>query len=161
MLHISPDKSSTFLVYFNSLLRTPGGGAGSTGRTRIDCLDGNAVRTLTAVSSVPSRGAQMFVFSSVQPRLDITQAAGQAIPIGTGSIVDILLPKGTTNAQAVVVQATNFTNDLPITVTVIPSDRASTTYQGIISMTNTPPTVTVPVTLAVDSTNRIMVWANY
>ena len=103
----------------------------------------------------------MFVFPAVQPRLDITQAAGQSIPIGTGNIVDIFLPKGTTNAQAVVVQATNFTNDLPITVTVIPSDRASTTYQGIISMTNTPPTVTVPVTLAVDSTNRIMVWANY
>jgi hypothetical protein len=103
----------------------------------------------------------MYVFPSVQPHLDITQAAGQSIPIGTGNAVDVLLPKGATNAQSVVVQATSFTNDVPVTVAVIPTDRASITYTALISLTNNPPSVSVPVTLAVDSTNHIMVWANY
>lgn len=147
-------------------LSVPGTGGGfyctssGSGRTRIDCIDGYAVRTLHA-NGPSSRGAQMFVFPALQPRLDIIQAAGQAIPIGAGSLVSVLLPQGATNAQTVVVQATNFTNDLPITVAVIPTDRPSTTYPALISLTNNPPTVTVPVNLAVDATNRIMVWANY
>ncbi len=134
--------------------------AGS-GRTRIDCLDGYAVRSLHANNTVSSRGAQMFVFPAVQPHLDIIQAAGQLIPIGSPNGVTVVLPKGATNAQTVVVRATNFTNDLPITVAVIPNDRPSTTYQALISLTNNPPIVSVPVSLAVDSTNRIMVWTTY
>jgi len=131
------------------------------GRSRIDCLDAYAAKTLHANSSVSSRGAQMFVFPPGQPHLDIIQAAGQSIPLGSPNGVSVVLPKGATNAQTVVVRATNFTNDLSVTVAVIPNDRASTTYQALLSITNNPPTVTVPVTLAVDSTNRIMVWTTY
>ena len=128
---------------------------------RVDCVDPYSLKTLNVSGAVWSRGAQMYVFRSPQPRLDIIQAAGQSIPIGAGSQVSVVLPKGATNTQTVVVQATNFTNDLPITVAVIPSDRRSSNYQAVLWLTNNPPTVSVPVTLSVDSTNRIMVWATY
>jgi hypothetical protein len=133
--------------------------SGGNGRSRIDCLDGFVARSLHATCTVSSRGAQMFVFpTNPLPRLDIIQAAGQDIPLGAGSLGSVPLPKGATNAQTVVVKATNFTNDVPITVAVIPDGDPSTTYQAQISLTNNPATVTVPVTLSVDSTNRIMVW---
>lgn len=153
------------LVMGSGLLRTEGGldpnygMRGGAGRSRIDCIDGNAVRAINTSGTVASRGVQMYVFPAIRPRLDVVQVAGQSIPIGTGSEADVFLPTGSQTTQLVVVKATGFTNDVSIVVAVVPSDRASTTYPTLISLTNNPATVSVPVNLAIDSTNRIMVWS--
>lgn len=139
-------------------LLVPGGPvAGGSGRIRVDCLDGNAVKSLRT-TGVASRGAQMYVFPTVVPRLDIIEAAGQLIPFPPTSGVSVVLLVGTPTNQIIRVQAKDFTNDVPITVAVIPNDRPTSNYLATITMTNNPSVVSVPVTLAVDSTNRIMVW---
>lgn len=128
------------------------------GRVRIDSLDSYLPRSLIVYRASSSRGAQMFVFPAVQPRLDIIEVAGQAIPFPATNGVSIALPLGADTTQIVKVRASGFTNDVAITVTVVPTDRASSTSLAVISMTNNPVVISVPVTLAADSTNRIYVW---
>ena len=128
------------------------------GRSRIDCLDGFAVRSLVARYTVSSRGSQMFVFPPYTNRLDIIEAAGQVIPEGATNGVVITLSVGANPTNNVVVQARGFTNDVPIRVVVTPNDRASTSYTMLLVMTNNPSRLTVPVVLPIDSTARIHVW---
>src|SRR6185503_12286604 len=47
----------------------------SSGRVRVDCLDRDAFRNLNYVGTT-TRGSQMFVFPSIIPKLNITEAAG-------------------------------------------------------------------------------------
>ena len=131
---------------------------GGTGRSRIDCLDGFAVRSLHANNSVSSRGSQMFVFPPYTNRLDIIEAAGRLISEGSTNGVVITLSAGSNPTNNVVVQARGFTNDVPIRLVVTPNDRASTSYDVTLAMTNNPSRLAVPVVLPIDSTVRVHVW---
>jgi len=131
---------------------------GPRGRVRIDSLDNVAVRSLRADNSVSSRGSQMFVFPPTVPQLNIVFAAGQSIPVGTPNEVQISLPAGAPTNHTVTVQARDFTNDVAITVAVIPNDRASSNYLTTVVMTNNPAQISVPVVIPADSTSRIFVW---
>jgi hypothetical protein len=145
----------------SGILTTSGGagdcGSGSPGRIRIDCQDAYSFRSLV-MNGVATRGAQMFVFPSLAPRLDILQAAGQLISEGTNNAVVVTLPSGSPTNQTVTVQARDFLTNVNITVSVVPENRPSATYLATITMTNNPSQVTVPVVIPDGTISRIYSW---
>ncbi len=152
------------LVNGNGSLAVSGGGGfsgynGSGGRIRVDCEDRYAFRSLT-MNGIATRGAQMFVFPPTPiARLDIIEAAGNAIPEGTGNLVQVDLPAGSTINRTVRVQGRNFTGVVPITVVVISENRPSTRYDAEIDMnTGNPAAVTVDVVIPDGTISRIQTW---
>ncbi len=133
---------------------------GNAGRVRIDCLDRQAFRGLTyqGVTTV-SRGAQMFVLPTPLPRLDIVEAAGRAIPEGTGSLVSVELPVGSSTNQVIRIQARNFTNDVPIAVAITPENGPSRIFQAVVLQNSgNPPIAAVNVVIPPGTVNRINAW---
>jgi hypothetical protein len=101
----------------------------------------------------------MFVFPSIIPKLNITEAAGTSIPESAGQPVAIELPVGSSTNQVVRVQARNFTNDVPITVVVTPENGSSRTFSTNISLlSGSPPSVAVSVIIPSGTVNRIHAW---
>ena len=139
---------------------TGGGGyfSGGPGRIRIDCQDRYAFRSLIFTGNA-TRGAEMYVFPATVPRLDVVEAAGQAIPVGTGSTVQIDLPAGSTTNRTVRVQGRDFTGIVPITVAVVPENRPSSRYNSQIDMSaGNPAEVTVNVVIPDGTISRVHVW---
>lgn len=130
---------------------------GSQGRIRIDCLDDYAYRALTYAGSF-TRGSQMFVFPASSNRLDILQAAGQSIPLGTGSGVTVSLPFGATNSQTVTLRAEGFTNAVPIRIAVTPDTGASLAFDGVMPVGPGPVTNSFNVTIPAGTISRIDAW---
>lgn len=152
------------LVNGSGNLTVNGGGAftgysGSGGRIRVDCEDRYAFRSLT-MNGIATRGAQMFVFPPPPiARLDIIEAAGTLIPEGTGALVQVDLPAGSSNNRTVRVQGRNFTGIVPITVIVIPENRPATRYNAQIDMSGgNPSEVTVNVVIPDGTISRIQTW---
>ena len=152
------------LVNGNGNLTVTGGGAfsgyaGSGGRIRVDCEDRYAFRSLI-MNGVATRGAQMFVFPPAPiARLDIIEAAGNAISEGTGNLVQVDLPANSTTNRTVRVQGRNFTGVVPITVAVIPENRPSTRYDAEIDMNiGNPAAVTLNVVIPDGTISRIQTW---
>ena len=152
------------LVNGGGNLTVSGGGAysgygGSGGRIRVDCEDRYAFRSLT-MNGTATRGAQMFVFPPAPiARLDIIEAAGTAIPEGTGNLVQVDLPAGSSTSRTVRVQGRNFTGLVPITVIVIPENRPAIRYDAQINMSGgNPSEVTVNVTIPDGTISRIQTW---
>ncbi len=135
------------------------GYAASGGRIRVDCEDRYAFRSLV-MNGVATRGAQMFVFPPAPiARLDIIEAAGTVIPEGTGSIVQVELPAGSSTSRTVRVQGRDFTGIVPITVIVIPENRPSTRYNAQIDMSGgNPSSVTVDVVIPDGTVSRVQTW---
>jgi len=135
------------------------GYSGSVGRIRVDCEDRYAFRSLN-FQGVATRGAQMFVFPSAPiARLDIIEAAGNAIPEGTGNLVQVDLPPGSATNRTVRVQGRDFTGIVPISVAVISENRPSTRYNSQIDMgTGNPAEVTVNVVIPDGTISRIQAW---
>lgn len=129
------------------------------GRSRIDCLDDYEWRNRLRFSGPVTRGSRMIVSPPNQPRLDIIEAAGQAITEGTTSSVQIELPAGSPTNQTVVVQARNFMNDVPIRVVVTPENGASSRYDSVIAQASgNPPTASVGVVVPVGVPCAIHAW---
>ena len=152
------------LVNGTGNLTVNGGGGytgygGSDGRIRIDCEDRYAFRSLT-MNGTATRGAQMFVFPTAPvARLDLIEAAGTAIPEGTGNLVQVDLPAGSSTNRTVRVQGRNFTGVVPITVIVIPENRPATRYNAQIDMSGgNPSEVTVNVSIPDGTISRIQTW---
>ena len=101
----------------------------------------------------------MFIFPAVQPRLSITEAAGQTIAEGTLSAVQVDLPAGSSPNRTVKVRARDFTGLVPIRVVVSPENGASTNYDTQLDMAAGNPTeTTVNVVIPVGGISRIQVW---
>ncbi len=148
------------LVNGTGSLNTTAGGigyGGSQGRIRVDCQDRYAFRSLT-MNGLATRGAQMFVFPSPIPRLDIVQAAGTNIVEGFAGPVLVDLPAGSSTNRTVTIQARDFTNSVPVRIVVIPENRASLTYDVTITMTNNPAQLVVPVIIPDGTVSRINAW---
>ena len=151
------------LVNGTGMVQARGGDAssgygGSVGRIRIDCEDRYAFRSLN-LRGIATRGAQMFVFPPTVPRLDIIEAAGTAIPEGTGNLVQVDLPAGSATDRTVRVQGRIFTGIVPITVAVISENRPSTRYNAEIDMnTGNPAAVTLNVVIPDGTISRIQTW---
>jgi hypothetical protein len=101
------------------------------GRIRIDCMDRRSVRLrYYPDSTTVSLGANMMTFPPNPPHLDITQAAGTNIPVGTGNAVSITLPQDSAPNRTVTVQATNFGKVIPIRVVLTPDNGSSVSYDA-------------------------------
>ncbi len=134
-------------------------GDASGGRVRIDTLNRLAWRNLV-FSGKWTVGTQMFTGLGDPRRLDIIEAAGRSIPLGTADRVVINLPLGSDTNQIVRVRASGFTNDVPITVAVIPENGGSTRYDAVIPATGgNPSTNAVNVVVPVDSVTYVQVWS--
>jgi hypothetical protein len=135
----------------------PSGGAG---RIRIDCMDRRELAFNFSPSfSTASLGANMVVFPANPAHLDITQAAGTSIPVGTNSAVFFYLPQGSSTNQTVTVQASNFGANLPIRVVLTPDHGPGRSYDSQIdNSTVNPASVTVPVVVPVNVQVQVNAW---
>jgi len=109
-------------------LDVSGRNGGGFGRIRLDTLDRTTMNFNVNPAAAASVGAAMFVFQNPVPRLDITQAAGTAIPVGNASPVIVVLPFGSSSNQTVTVQGKDFSGVLPINVVLTPENGTPTVY---------------------------------
>lgn len=132
-------------------------GNGGLGRTRIDCEDRFAFRSLS-FPSLSSRGSQMFVVQPSVPRLDILRAAGLSIPEGSGNAVQIQLPANSPTNQTVTIQARDFTGPVPIRLVVTPENGPATRIDTTIAMDSNPSQTNLSIVVPVGQFSRIHVW---
>jgi hypothetical protein len=101
----------------------------------------------------------MIVFPTNAPRLDIIGVGSTAIAEGTNNAIVIELAVGTDTNQAVLVQARNFTNDVPIRVVVTPENGPSQSFDAtILQASGNPPSTNVPVIIPAGSACQIHAW---
>lgn len=101
----------------------------------------------------------MMVFFPAAPRLDITEAAGDAIPVGHQGPVSILLPAGASPNQTVKVRAQGFAGKVRIEVVIVPDSGPRSVNPVEIEMAGqAEQTVTVPIVLTPNVSNRIYAW---
>ena len=134
-----------------------GYGAGY-GRIRIDCLDRRSLALNSTPSASGSVGSYMVTFPANLPRLDITQVAGNNIPVGTNTSVSFMLPPNSSTNQTVTVQASNFGAVVPIRVVITPENGARFTCDTNINNTVSPASVTVPVVVPVGVQVHVNAW---
>jgi hypothetical protein len=109
------------------------GGAGGTGRIRIEAFTNTATITYAQVPSIDRPGV---VAGPNAPTLTITAVVGVSAPASPGgsySIPDIVLPAGTPNPMTITLSASNIPLGTTVTVTIKPLDGAAN------SATSTPP----------------------
>jgi hypothetical protein len=135
-----------------------GGSRGGDGRIRIDTLDRRGISFIN-IFGLFSVSANMRVFPSPVPRLDILEAASQLIPEGHPSSVDVTLPGGASTNQTVRIQGRNFQGLVPLDVVVTPENGSSVIYHITIDMgTNQVAQTNVSVVIPVNTITRINVW---
>jgi hypothetical protein len=130
---------------------------GGAGRIRVDTTNRRAM----TLSSTPaaSIGANMAVFPNPLPRLDVIDAAGTAIPEGTGAPVMVQLPYGSTSNRTVTVQARNFNAMVPINVVLTPDSGNRMIYPATIdNQASNPGQTTINVTIPVNVLVNINAW---
>jgi hypothetical protein len=133
-----------------------GAGSGGVGRVRIDCMDHRAL----ALNCTPaaSIGANMVAIPANLPRLDITQAGSNNIPVGANAPVFFYLAQGSSTNQTVTVQASNFGSLVPIRVVLTPDNGPSSSYDTDIDNTVSPASVIVPVVVPVNVQVHVNAW---
>jgi hypothetical protein len=130
------------------------------GRIRIDSI----IRTALQVTFSPSGafgtiGANMVVFPSPLPRLDIIEAAGTTIPEGTANGVLVNLPFGSATNRTVTVQARDFNTIVPINVVLTPDSGPPVTYPATIdNLASNPAQTVVNVVVPVNTVVNISAW---
>jgi hypothetical protein len=133
------------------------GGAGD-GRMRIDSIDRSALNLGFRPNSTASIGSMMVVFPSPNPRLDIIDAAGTNIPLGSGPVF-VLLPFGSSPNRSITVQANDFNAVVPIRVALVPGNGEPTFYDGEINnAAANPATTTIQVEFPVNVQTVVHVW---
>jgi hypothetical protein len=134
-------------------------GVGGLGRVRVDLIDRSEYNINIRSNPPHVIGSLMQVFPTTTPSLAIIEAAGEAIPEGSTTPVDIFLADGTPSTQNVVVQARDFTGLVPIRVMVTPDSGDSVAYDDTIDMGGgNPSSVTVAVQIPVNIPVNIEAW---
>ncbi|HKQ40138.1 MAG TPA: hypothetical protein VJ063_18845 [Verrucomicrobiae bacterium] len=131
---------------------------GGDGRIRVDTT---SRRSVVYVFDPPaSIGANLVVFPTPIPRLDIIEAAGTIIQEGSPAPVSIQLPFGSTTNRTVTVQARNFNAVVPISIALTPDSGRAVVYQASIDNTvgNDPAQTTVNVTVPVNVVVTVNAW---
>jgi len=145
------------LVTGTGNLQAIGNCNGGDGRIRIDTTSRRSV----VFSSTPaaSIGANLAVFPSVVPRLDIIDAAGTAIPEGNPGPVTIQLPFGSSSNRTVTVQARDFNAVVPISLVLTPDSGRQQVYQASIdNAAANPAQATIDVTVPVNVVVSVNAW---
>lgn len=136
-----------------------GGGGGGLGRIRIDAIDRTQLGFTFFNQESTSVGSLMMVFPTPVPRLDIVEAAGTAVPEGSGPVT-LQLPFGSTPNRTIRVQARDFNSEVPITVVLTPDHGTPTSYAARINNVGAnPATVTVDVVLPVNEQTTVHVFS--
>ncbi|MCC7376208.1 MAG: hypothetical protein IT581_16235 [Verrucomicrobiales bacterium] len=137
------------------------------GRIRVDCLDKTSLTLRFQPNETTTVGANMFVdpfgsFAGGQrrvPRLDIIDAAGTAIPLNTGSTVQVQLPFGSSTNRTITIRAQDFNADVPIRLTLTPDNGPRSFIDtNIVNTASNPATLVVPVVLPVNNLVTIHAW---
>jgi hypothetical protein len=145
------------LVTGNGTLNAIGACNGGDGRIRLDTTNRRAVSF--SGPPTPSIGANLAVFPTPIPRLDIVDAAGTSIPEGTNGPVTIQLPFGSSSNRTVTVQARDFNAVVPISVVLTPdSGRAQVYLSTIDNAASNPAQATVDVTVPVNTVVSVNAW---
>lgn len=132
---------------------------GGHGRIRVDTIDRTELNISMEPVSAASVGSYMAVFPTPMPRLDIIHAAGEDIPEGTGSAVQVILPFDDPTDQTITVQARNFKGTVPIRIRVHPENGSYTDYDTEIDMAGgATAQVSQVVTLPKNTLTNIYVW---
>jgi len=146
------------VVSGNGRLDVVGRNWGAAGRIRIDTLDRTALNLTFNPAGITSIGSLMTVFPTPVPRLDIIEAAGTVIPVGSGPVV-FTLPFGSSTNRTVRVQARDFNDVVPIRVVLTPDNGSGISYDAEIdNQTANPAEVTVNVDLPVNVQVAIDAW---
>ncbi len=141
----------------NGRLDAIGACSGGDGRIRVDTTNRRAV--FFVADPLPSLGANLVVFPTVTPRLDIIEAANTTIPEGNPGPVTIQLPFNSTTNRTVVVQARDFNAIVPISVALTPDSGRAVVYQGSIDNTaNNPAQATLNVVVPVNVVVTVNAW---
>ena len=142
------------------IVRVEGGSSGGGhGRIRVDCFDKTSLRLDFRPLSLTTVGANMFVAPSVVPRLDIVEAAGRTIALGTGELVQVLLPFGSETNRTIVLRAQDFNADVPVRLTLTPDSGPRIVIDtNIVNTAVNPATVSIPVGLPVNNLITVHAW---
>lgn len=134
----------------------PINGNSGQGRIRVDTVIRTALNfTTTGVFSV---GGNLLVFPPTIPALDIIEAAGNAVPVGSDPVV-FTLPFGSSTNRTIRVQARDFARAVPIRVTLTPDSGERLTFDAEINnTTSNPAVVDVPVTVPVNTLVTVHCW---
>jgi hypothetical protein len=129
------------------------------GRIRIDTID----RTMLSFTFYPigftSVGANMVVFPTPQPRLDITEVAGQAVTLDTTNAVFVDLPFNADPNRTVTVRAEDFNKAVKIAIVLQPSSGSRIIYEDTIdNSTNNPATKAINVVFPTNTQTQVFVW---
>ena len=132
---------------------------GGFGRVRIDTLDPVGVSNLNIVPSAALTSGRLLSVFPDSRRLDIIEAAGQSIDVGTRDEVIVILDAADSPNQTVVVQATDFRGMVPVEVVLTPEHGSSTVFTGTIDMASgNPATTSVDVVIPVNIPTRVHAW---
>jgi hypothetical protein len=152
-------------VYGNGSLQVPGGNStAGLGRIRVDSVlkvEPNDPTEFLGLNMTPgyTLGANMVVFPSNLPRLDVVAIGTNSIPFGTGSPVFFFFDVGASTNQTVTVQARNFnTNAVPIEVALIPDSGEKVTFPGVINNSVNPGQLVVPVAVTPNTKVEVQAW---
>ncbi len=113
-------------------INTQGVNAAGVGRIRVDAVDRSQMNFQFFQASATSVGSLMLVFPSPLPRLDIIEAAGTAIPEGSGPVT-LNLPFGSSPNRSIRVQARDFNATVPVTLVLTPDHGTPLSYSGTIN----------------------------
>lgn len=128
------------------------------GRMRVDTLDASELNFTFSPAAARSIGAFMVVNPQPAPRLDIVEAAGQAIELDSGPVL-VTLPLNENPNQQVVVQASNFRGLLPITVALFPDQGDPLFIEAEIDMAaGNPASTTVTAEFPTNTRTLIQAW---
>ena len=129
------------------------------GRIRIDSIDRAALQLSLNPLAVSSVGSTMFVFPTPLPRLDVVEAAGTMIAVGTAAPVYIQLPFGSTTDRTVTVQAQDFGAVVPIRVALTPDSGEPVYYDDTIdNAAENPAQKVINVVMPVNVQVHVGVW---
>lgn len=138
-------------------VNTPNSWAGD-GRIRVDTVDRRDFRLNFQPLSSASVGANLFIFPPNEPRLDVVEVAGQAIPVGSAPVT-FQLPFGADPNQVVRVQARDWNRVVPIRVVLTPDSGDPVQFDAEINNAAQNPAVAeVPVTVPLNTPVTMHVW---
>lgn len=126
-----------------------------TGRIRLDRIHGG----LPVLWGVYSIGTFMSVFPEGLATLAFTEVAGTAVPEGSTSALQLLLPVGASTSQTVKLRGRNFLGTVPIQVAVTPENGATTFFEGnLVASPDRTGTVTIALELPSNVPVSLYAW---
>lgn len=133
-----------------------GFGTGGLGRVRIDTVIRTGLNfSITGVSTI---GGNLLVFPPTVATLNVIEAAGNPVPLGSDPVV-FTLPFGSSTNRTIRIRAQDFGRNIPIRVTLTPDSGDKRVFDADVDNTTVNPTVVdVPVTVPVNTLVTVHCW---